>query len=262
MKRIRSGRGLGDNLYLHCIVRHLTAQGVELEVCTDYPTIFPFEVRFAPWSRERIDIVSHYTHGKTHPGTCQFQDCARLAGVPAAEYRAGWPPRPSALLDSVRDLAAGRPILLVNGARWPMDRADGYGRELLPRQEVFTQALAVLCRHFFTVFIGRGVRVHDVAVDLDLNNATTPDQVMDLATVAAAGFGPCGFMIPLMESFDRPLLAMFTQRGFESRDPFIAQITPQKLLGKKSSTHVIDNWRPERIDLAVESFCRSANGGG
>jgi hypothetical protein len=260
VKRIRSGRGLGDSLYLHCIVRHVVARGERLEVCTSYPGLFPFDVRFAPWSRQ-ADITVHYVSGKNNPRTTQWQDCCTTARTPAAEYRGHWPARPSALVDDVLRQAAGRPLLLVNGGRWPMDRLDGFGRDLLPDPAVFNGAIARLREAFFVVFIGRGARLFPVACDLDLNDRTAPADVMDLATAADAGFAQCGFMIPLMEMFDRPLLVMFTGRGFASRQRWIAQMTPQKLLGKTTSRHVVDDWEAARRAATVNAFCASVAGG-
>lgn len=259
MKRIRSGRGLGDNLYLHSVVGHLTARGERLQVCTNYPEIFPFDVTFAPWSRG-ADITVHYVNGKANPRTTQFEDCCQHAGVPGAAYRAYWPDRQSDFIDGVHERAGGRPMLLINGARWPMDRADGYGRELLPTAQVFNATIDALARHFFTIFIGRGSRLFDVSVDLDLNDWTSPDQVMDLAMACDAGFGQVGFMIPLMEMFDKPLMVMFTEMGLSSRNNWISQLTPQKLFGKNTSTHVVDQWGHQRINLHVDAFCGSIVG--
>lgn len=263
MKRIRSGKGLGDNLYLHCIVAHLVELGARLQVWTDYPSLFPFDVEFAPFTRgQRMDIICHYVAGKANRITHQFQDCAIASGVPEAEYRARWRKTRTPLIDRVQGQSRGRPILLVNGGRWPMDRQDGYGRELLPDVAMFQATLAELRQHYFAVFIGRGERLFTLECDLDLNDQTTPAEVMDLAAWADAGVGQVGFMIPLMEMFDKPLLTIFTQRGFDSRTTWIRQITPQKFFGKDTSSYVVDEWCAERLDLELAAFCHPGVGRG
>ncbi|HEX9810637.1 MAG TPA: hypothetical protein VGA88_00925 [Burkholderiales bacterium] len=234
-------------------MRHLIARGVRLEVCTGFPELFPFDVRFAPWSKS-AQITVHYVVGKSNPSTTQWRDICATARTPNAEYAGHWPARPSPLVARVRELAGGRPIVLVNGGRWPMDRADGFGAELLPAPDVFNGAIERLRKTCFVVFIGRGSRLFDVSCDLDLNDRTTPDQVMDLALAAHGGFAQCGFMLPLMEMFDKPLLCMFTERARASARVWIRQMTPKKLLGKETSHYVVDGWDEWRRAGAVDAF--------
>lgn len=261
--RIRSGRGLGDALYLQAIVRHLVARGERLEVCTDYPALyrFPGAVRFAPWSRQ-VRYTAHYTQAKHDERTHQFADMCRLAGIrEQVELKLDWDIHNPALAERVRRAAGGRPILLVHGGREAFGRADGFGLDLLPDAAVFNRIVAALRRRFFAVYVGRGKRLFDVLVDLDLHDTTSVTDTIDLGFIADACFAQCSFVIPLAESFDKPLLIVFAAKGLASRTQAVRTITPKKVLSKPSSTYVIDNWDAARINDAIGEF-RDVGAGG
>lgn len=260
--RIRSGRGLGDALYLQAIVRHLVARGERLEVCTDYPELYRFgdRVRFAPFSRQ-VRYTAHYMQAKHDERTHQFADMCRSAGIRRqVALKLDWTVQNPALIERVRDAAGSRPILLVHGGREAFGRADGYGLELLPDAAVFNGTVAALRRDFFTVYVGRGARLYDVPVDLDLHDATGVTDTIDLGLISDACVAQCSFVIPLAESFDKPLLIVFAAKGMASAKPAVRTITPKKVLSKPSSTYVIDNWEPARLDAAVREFRNLAAG--
>ena len=83
MRSIRGGMGLGDALYVQAVARHITATGERLLVCTAWPDVFkPLgdKVEFAPFRRQRIDVLAHYSTRKALP-TKQFDDvCAAAHG--------------------------------------------------------------------------------------------------------------------------------------------------------------------------------------
>lgn len=255
MKRIRSGRGIGDNLYLQSIARHLVKAKHKLQVCTDYPELFPLAVTFAPWTRAGIDITCHYTYNIKNQSTNQFQDCCKLAGVSGVELKLDWQQKNTALLDSIKSKANGRPILFVNGARAPFNRTDNYGVELMPDGGVYESVIARLKKRFFSIYCGKVARVHNVHVDLDLHGTTSVTDLVDIASISSAFFGQCSFVIPLAESFDRPMLALWSARGLASHDQHIRSLTPAKVFCKPTSTHIVDNWDHERINAVINKFC-------
>lgn len=63
MIRIRSGRGLGDSIYLRAIVGYLVARGDTVTALSDYPDIFAGSgAKVEPFTRAGANIrVAHYT---------------------------------------------------------------------------------------------------------------------------------------------------------------------------------------------------------
>ncbi len=253
MTRIRAGAGLGDSLYLQAIVRHLVEHGrADLEVCTPWPDLFrPLagKVRLAAFSKLGVPLVAHYVTRKHAHGTDQFQDMCASAGVQEpVDLRLDWQVTDPGFVSRVRDEAAGRRILLVALPRNPMDRTDGFGAELSPDWSAVQAVIDAVAAQYFVVQVGRGKALHRLErIELDLANETTVAQLVDLASVAHAFLGPPSFMVPLAESFRRPVLAVFSRRGLSSRTRFIAAVTPEKVLHRPTSGHVVDDWPTERI---------------
>src|SRR6185436_3336954 len=82
--RIRSGSGLGDSLYLRPVAEWWARNGGRpVEALSFYPDVFrgAAGVRVAQFERENVDIVAHYSPRKREPGTSQWQDVCRAAGI-------------------------------------------------------------------------------------------------------------------------------------------------------------------------------------
>lgn len=261
-KTIRCGRGLGDALYLQSVVRHLVNKGQKLHVMTDWPDVFlPLKgkVELRPFSRERIDVIAHYTIRKHYPDTTQFKDCCIQAGITEpVEFELDWVIQNKSLVNSVKRKAAGKPIMLVEMVRNPMNRSDRFGIDLLPDLEVMQEVLTQLKEHYFLVEVGAGSRLHKLdGIDLDLTNATSISDLIDLAKKADALFGYCSFFVPLAESLNKKSMFIWSRRGLNSMEQFIRTITPQKILHKRDISHyIVDNWPAERVQEALNDFLR------
>jgi hypothetical protein len=252
-RRIRGGRGFGDALYVRPITEFFVKAGNRVTVMSDYTDVFRDSgVTVEPFNRNRIDVTAHYTTGKHNPRTTQWQDVCRSAGV-QTPFSFTWNIRGRALLDRVLGEAKGKPIILVNGGREPMNRIDGFGRSLLPERCVFDNLLSCF-GDCFTVRIGKGRAIYPVKCDLDLSDATKVADVLDLAQIAAGVIGQCSFAIPLGEVFDKPVLVLWSYRIEKSPQPFIACMTPRKLLSKPSSAFVRDDAGVKGIEDAAAEF--------
>lgn len=236
MKTIRGGNGLGDALYVQSIARHIIKQGQQLEVCTSWPDVFSqLPVKTGSFRRVRVDIVAHYVQRKQTRGTTQFEDCCIKAGIEGpVELKLDWQP--------AKIWGFNKPIVLVALPRQPMDRKDGFGDDLLPDCSVIQRVIDQIKGQVFLVQVGKGRPVHRfTGLDLDLANATDINGLLDIASQADGFLGYCSFFIPLAESFDKPLLAVWSSRGLKSSNMFIRTVKPEKLLHKSTSRFVMDN---------------------
>lgn len=263
MRSIRSGRGLGDSIYLQSVVRHMVQDGAGMEVCSDWPDVFaPLgdRARVVPFRRNGVTFSAHYVTGKARDGTTQFQDCCLAAGIAErVELCLDWPEPHGELIDHIR--APGRPVLVVGLPRHPMGREDGYGLGLLPDPRM-TQRIIDELRHVATVVqVGAGQPLHRFSgVDVDLSNRTTVRELIDVVAACDGVLGYCSFLLPLAESLDKPALFVWARQGLGSANEFIRTVTPRKLLHKSSSMWIMDDAADERFRDTVGEFCRLVAG--
>jgi len=243
VKTIRCGRGLGDSLYLQAVVRHLLGtEPTRLRVRTDYPGVFSQlgdRVETTPFER-RADIVAHYAVRKGIEGTTQFQDCCIAAGIrePVALHL-DWRITDQALIDRV--CAGGRPVLVVQLPRVPMGRTDGFGASLLPDCAAIQRVIDAARSTHTVVQIGAGRPLFRFSgIDISLANETTVAQMIDVVSIAHRCLGYCSFLVPLAESFDKPALFVWSERGLHDGHLYVRRITPAKVLHKATSRHVMD----------------------
>ena len=260
MISIRSGRGFGDSLYLQGVARHLAQAGPQpIEVCSNYPDVFlPLNgrVQVSPFRRNNVSRVAHYISRKHVKGTDQFRDCCINAGVhELVELRLDWMVQNPALIERVQRPA--RPIIIVHLPRAPMDRSDGYGMELLPDCRTIQRAIDLLAGCATIVQVGKGDPLFEFrGIDIDLANATSVADVIDVASVASGFVGYCSFIVPLAESLRKPALVVWSRRGSRSSNEFIRAITPQKIFHRVTSRAVFDDCDHPELVEAVDALCR------
>lgn len=252
MKRIRSGSGLGDSLYMRPVVDYFAHQGPAVAL-SDYPDIFIGSgAKVEPFRRYAYDVAAHYVAGKNNPKTNQWQDVCQTAGIEEIAFRMGWSVRNGDLVSTLRRQAGSRPFVLVHGGREPMGRADGFAREMLPRREAMDATLSGLA-DYFLIGIGGGQQVHyPLKVDADLSGKTSVSDLLDLAFVCHGAVGQCSYLVPLAEIFDKPLLIVWAGAGLSSASAYIKTIRPSKVFCKSTSSYVVDDWDPELLRLAAK----------
>lgn len=255
---LRAGRGLGDSLYLQSVARRFVERGRAVKVLTDWPDVFlPLagKIAVAPFSRPEADIVCHYTAGKKNPRTTQWQDCCQRAGIPLdTPLRLDWTPLNVDLIRKVK--AGGKPLVLVLIPRTPMDRHDGFARELLPDVHRIQQAIGRLGGRAKVVQVGAGEPLHRFSgLDLDLTNATTVTDLIDLAYAADALLGYVSFFVPLAESLGKPGLFVWSRQGLKSDTDYIRTITPQKIIHRPDLLRaVIDDCPEQELEQAIDAL--------
>lgn len=257
--------GLGDSLYLQAVTRYLVSKGERLEVCSEWPDVFrPLgdAVRIAPFSRQNIQILAHYSLRKSRPETDQFQDCCISAKVTEpVDLRLDWTITDQRFVDAVKAQANGWPIVCVQLPRTPMNRVDGFGKELLPDCRVIQRQIDRIRDRAFLVQIGAGTPVHRFdGLHLDLANKTTVAQLLDLASIAHGFIGYVSFIVPLAESLKKPALIVWSHLGLKASHAYVRQITPRKVIHGPHCKWAIDDWNQDRIDEAFNDFLRQGNG--
>lgn len=254
MKSIRGGSGLGDSLYVQAIARHLLRRGERrLQVCSDYPDLFkPLadKVEVVPHRRIGVDIHATYTMRKHCADTDQFRDCCISAGIrEPVELRIEW--------QSDKAIESNKPIVCVQLPRLPMGRTDGFGADVMPDCGAIQRIIDRLADRVTLVQIGKGEPTYRFnGIDMDFANQTSVEGMMDIAACAAGFIGFCSFMVPLAESLGRPGLFVWSSKSRTSKDLFVRQITPRKVLHSRQSSAIYDNEPAARLDAVADSFLR------
>lgn len=268
-KTIRSGSGVGDNIYLHSVVRHLAKQNPQIHysVRTRFPELFcqlPKNVSTEEFSKVRCDIVSHYSTRKRIKDTDQYQDMLITAGLPKeSEFATDWQVMNKGFTDGVLKASGGKPIVIVNQPRAPMGRRDGFGLEILPDSDVFDytalQVKELLGAYLVQIGGKEADAMHECPhIDLSLVGKTSLKGIMDLGRIASAGFGQCSQIIPLMEIFDKPVMIAWGHRVAQSKEEYVRTILPEKILHGKKSSWVFGNWSNEKIYERVEEWVKQS----
>lgn len=259
IKTIRSGNGVGDNLYLQAIVRHLlNTTKHKYQVHTRFSTLFlqfASKIKIKPFKKSNITLTAHYTNRKGRVGTTQFQDMCQNVGIKEpVSLHLDWTARNETLLKTIKREAKDKKIVMVQLPREPFGRNDGYGREIMPKYEILNAAIEILKeKHgFYAVQVGSGKSEFILkAIDFDLSNKTALDEVFDIATISDMLIGQCSFFIPLAECFDRKSISIWSHNGLNSTNPFISTIRPAKILHKKTSYAIIDNVNREQLENQI-----------
>lgn len=254
--RMRGGAGLGDAMYVRVVAEHFSRKGRRVTVATPYPDVFDGAgVETIPFTREKIDVIAHYSEARYSKET-QFKDMCLRAGIHEdIPLRFKWQPKNNKLLDRMRERAAGRKILMVNGGREPFGRDDGLGLDLMPKREAFDAVLGQLS-DCLTVSVGNGKRqFYSPAAELDLVGQTSVSDVLDLGTICDGFVAQVGFCVPLAECFDKPFLGVWARKGLTTPSrPLLSTVTPKKILTRKTSHYVIDDFDKEQLQERVRAF--------
>lgn len=258
MISIRGGSGLGDAIYLQSIARALIEMGETVEACSDWPDVFaPLgdRVKVSPFRRHPVDHNAHYSMRRGVAGTSQFEDCCIQAGLGRnVEFRLGWQVRNASVLDRLSN-PHGLPVVVVSMPRAPFGRDDGFGVEFLPNCHRIQQAINMLRGRALTVQVGKGEAAFEFrGIDLDLANETNVSDLLDVASLAAGFLGFCSYIVPMAEAQEKPGLFVWSRRGLQSRHLVVRQMTPEKILHRRSSAFVIDDCDEEAMRTAVDAF--------
>lgn len=254
--KMRGGSGLGDSVYLRPIAEHFVRAGKSITVRSNYPDIFiDSGATTEPFAKfPAVDIIAHYHQGRRKQDSTQYADMLKCAGITEdVPLRFDWPIKNHALIAGLQERAAGRKIVIVHGGRAPFGRVDGVGLELLPKRESFEAVLGMFA-DCFTVRIGKGKQIYALPASEDLSDKTSVADLLDIVATCDAVVTMCGYPIPMAECMNKPVLAVWAERGLRSVRPIIPSITPSKILSKATSRYVIDQWGVSQTQDVIRSF--------
>lgn len=259
MLAVRGGSGFGDALYVQGVARYLVENGHQVEACSDWPDVFSQikNVKVSPFRRDRIDRLAHYSTRRRERGTTQWEDVCVNARIPQnTPLVLDWAVK-TELADTVYEKACGKRIALVQLPRAPFGRIDGYGMSLLPDCRAIQHAIDAL-DGYYKVQVGKGRSLHAFdGIDLDLANATSVAELLDLAAKADLFVGYVSYFVPLAESFGKQALFVWSADGLKSPLELIANITPSKILHRKDLCRfVLDSATPGQIGEAIGQISR------
>jgi hypothetical protein len=74
-----------------------------------------------------------------------------------------------------------------------------------------------------------------------------------LASICDGVLGYCSFILAAAESLNKPCLMVWSRKGLESKDLYIRQITPQKIIEHETTKFIIDD---QEVGDAPQLFLR------
>ena len=242
---LRGASGFGDAILIIYIVTEFLKKHTRISLRTKHPSLFThLGIATERFRKGGEHVAFNYGSRKKIKETNQFQDMCISAGIPSDRpFNIKWPLHNKRLVVKVREMAAGKPICIVGNPHTPFGRRDGYGLELRPKWSIFDEVIEKLKGEMFFVQIGKGNDEYRFkGIDYDLRNKVSDTDSMDLAQRCDCLMGQNGYIIPLAECFDKPLFLVYSKRGLESKDPYISNTSPQKILSKPTSQWVVDDW--------------------
>jgi hypothetical protein len=246
--KLNSPKGLGDAIYVRAIVLHLLARSADVQVFTPWPAVFdglPVTIARADAYTDADDL--HHAMACLHcrvPWIMELSHfqlvCLQARLGEPVDLRMDWQRRKDALVDRIRNDAAGRPILLYQ----PQKHSKNPEQKLLrPRRAAFN-AMINDRSDCFRVKIGHPSFADegaDLACELDLFGKTSIHDVFDIALASDMIFAEAACFLPIVaQAMDKPFTCMFARRGMASINKRTAGIQPRMFHKKHLATTVYD----------------------
>ena len=212
MKSIKGLSGFGDAIYLRVAVEWmLINMPDQYLVTTNYPDVFrDLDVKTIPFNRGmKAEYNFTYLLRKYESGSTQFSDMCVNAGIGIIPFES--------------KLAERRPsgLTVVNNLYSPLDGCDPVSDCLRPRKEDYE---SLVSNYKNVVYLKEGKYKFIALVNI-LNRASL--------FITQQGWGTA-----IAEMLNVPTIICFTKRGYECSDPFFSSIKPEKIIEKKTTTHI------------------------
>ena len=221
MKTIVGLSGFGDAIYLEPLARQAIKDNPDelLAISTNYPDVFAhLPAKRMPYSRNPDHAIKFsYLPGKANPNTTQLIDMGYVCNEAFELSHA-----PIAIL------ACGYPSM-------------GSQDDLIPDKRIVEQIIAELnLRGYQILHIGNGSGDRSYA---GTTKVTSANYFQTVAMFKGADLIVCqqGWGTALAEGLNKKCLVIFSHNYRINNNPFITQITPQKVCCKPTTHYVWDN---------------------
>jgi hypothetical protein len=221
MKNIVGLSGFGDSIYLEPLARReieSAMPGEEIAIHTNHPDVFAhLPAKKLPYNRKPDNAIKYsYLAGKANPKTTQLED---MGYVNTDEFMIKHSP--------IALLVCGYPAM-------------GSQDDLVPEKQVVEKIVAeIKAKGYQVLHIGNGSKE-------EYKGATKIVSINYFQTVAmfkGADLIVCqqGWGTAMAEGLNKKCLVIFSHNFRTNHNPFLAQITPDKVCCKKSTFFMWDN---------------------
>lgn len=239
MIEVNASKGLGDAIYLRVIAQHWISKGERVCVFTSWPAVFSgIDVTLNPLAElrhrwpDRQAFYCLFCRIKAVREMDQFSMACAQAGIDEPiPLTLEWSPKNAALIDRVRRAAGGRKVLIYQP---PKVANNDDQAELRPRADAFLRHLDSFAE-YFRVKVGASAyvqRLPQAPFDMDLFDATTVSDVLDVCTVGDMAYSDDSYLRIAFEAMDKPFTTMYARAGLMSKNPRVRNITPARVINK------------------------------
>ena len=218
--KLNAPRGFGDAIYLRAVVLHLLARGETVQVFTQWPHVFKgLPVKLSKLTEVEYGEEVHFAAAcyqcriPAIMALDQFSVICLQSGITEkVDLQLRWTVRNRALVEKIRQDAAGRPIMLYQPEKVSANPDE---KLLRPRREAFEK---FLLEHSdcYRIRLGhpRYAKDHRLPCELDLFGLTRVRDVFDLAVTCDTIFGEAASYLPIIaQAADKPFTCLFSTRG-------------------------------------------------
>jgi len=221
MKNIVGLSGFGDAIYLEPLARKTIKDNPcdSFTIATNYPDVFAhLLVKRIPFTRSPDNAIKFsYLPGKTNTKTTQLDDMG---------------------YDNIDQFQIEHAPIAILACGYP---SMGSQDDLIPEKHVIEQIITQLKQRGYQVLHignGSGERTY-----LGATKITSANYFQTVALFKGADLIVCqqGWGTALAEGLNKKCLVIFSHAYRTNHNPFIAQITPQKVCCKPTTHYVWDN---------------------
>jgi hypothetical protein len=227
-KIIHGASGLGDTVYMYPIAERFIEQGYDVTVLTNYPEVLKeLNCKKEPFNRSRQNAINcSYVNRKHIPETDQYIDCCIAAGIdsniPALSMK--WTPA-----DKKYDNYA---VVIAPTVPFGQAYRDDY-LHIMPNVKEIDRYCREIAQDMLIVMVGKNY-ISKVYCDHDLTGQTSLCEYIDLLYHSNLIISQVGNALSFAEALNKKATIFFPAKAKESNLPFIQQITPDKVIHKKS----------------------------
>ncbi len=255
---VSGASGLGDSVYLYAIAKYLIYHQGEPEVVvrTKWPTLFkPLPVKTVNLSitpenvkgQYRV-IQCRYWERKGNQETSQWQDSLILANLNEADVPFEFDSINTGKFEiKLKD----KKLCLIKNPYVSFKESSELSWDI----NILRRIIKEFKNEYFFVLVGHGnseQKVEIEGIDLDLINQTSVQDLSFLVKQSDMIITRTGHLVPMAEAQGRRCFVIFSQRGLNSQEKIVRQITPQKVISRPELAYSVVDSQP--ISEIIQAF--------